>query len=226
MSDKIVRIGGASGAWGDSPMAIPQLLEADVQYLMMDYLAEVTMSLLARARMKDPEAGYPPDVISYLKPSLPEIARRGQAIPSHFRVCFASGQTESPLYRWALHLGGIPILHKTGGKSCPDFNFAAIFRFGQLNDPKCRVFPPRCAAHGPIAAGMGDENNRDSTTPQLQQPRQHQFPGISVVFSKPGKQARKVVEEKNFDSIAFAFFEHRSLRRVIREIQNLAGEVK
>ena len=77
MSDKIVRIGGASGAWGDSPMAIPQLLGADVQYLMMDYLAEVTMSLLARARMKDPEAGYPPDVIDYLKPSLPEIARRG-----------------------------------------------------------------------------------------------------------------------------------------------------
>ncbi len=77
MSDKIVRIGGASGAWGDSPMAIPQLLGADVQYPMMDYLAEVTMSLLARARMKDPEAGYPPDVIGYLKPSLPEIARRG-----------------------------------------------------------------------------------------------------------------------------------------------------
>ena len=39
MTDKIVRI-AASGAWGDSPMAIPQLLGADVQYLMMDYLAE------------------------------------------------------------------------------------------------------------------------------------------------------------------------------------------
>jgi hypothetical protein len=83
MSDKIVRIGGASGAWGDSPMAIPQLLGADVQYLMMDYLAEVTMSLLARARMKDPEAGYPPDVIGYLKPSLPEIARRGIKVASN-----------------------------------------------------------------------------------------------------------------------------------------------
>ena len=51
MAEKIVNIGGASGAWGDSPMAIPQLLTADVHYLMMDYLAEVTMSLLARARM-------------------------------------------------------------------------------------------------------------------------------------------------------------------------------
>ena len=41
--DRIIRIGGAGGAWGDSPMAIPQLLQADVQYLMMDYLAEVTI---------------------------------------------------------------------------------------------------------------------------------------------------------------------------------------
>ncbi len=83
MSDKIVRIGGASGAWGDSPMAVPQLLRADVNYLMMDYLAEVTMSLLARAKMKDPNAGFPPDFVGYLKRSLPEIARRNIRIVSN-----------------------------------------------------------------------------------------------------------------------------------------------
>jgi hypothetical protein len=71
------RIGGASGAWGDSPQAIGQLLEAGVDALVMDYLAEVTMSLLARARLKDPAAGFPPDFIAYLKPHLPAIARRG-----------------------------------------------------------------------------------------------------------------------------------------------------
>jgi len=77
VSDKIVRIGGASGAWGDSPMAIPQLLTAELDYLMMDYLAEVTMSLLARARMKDPAGGFPPDCIAYLKPNLKELTQRG-----------------------------------------------------------------------------------------------------------------------------------------------------
>jgi hypothetical protein len=72
-----VRIGGASGAWGDSPGAIPQLLSGPVDYLMMDYLAEVSMSLLARARLKDPTSGFPPDFIAYLRGSLVEIASRG-----------------------------------------------------------------------------------------------------------------------------------------------------
>jgi hypothetical protein len=73
MSERVVRIGGASGAWGDSPMAIGQLLREGVDYLIMDYLAEVTMSLLARAKKKSPEGGYPPDFVAYLEPHLKTI---------------------------------------------------------------------------------------------------------------------------------------------------------
>lgn len=76
MEPKIIRIGGASGAWGDSPGAFAQLLGAGVDYLMMDYLAEVSMSLLARARMKDPAAGYPPDAVAYIGDVLPELAAK------------------------------------------------------------------------------------------------------------------------------------------------------
>ena len=83
MVEKLVRIGGASGAWGDSPGAIDQLLGADVNYLMMDYLAEVTMSLLARARMKDPSSGYAPDAVAYLTPALPAIAKQKVRIVSN-----------------------------------------------------------------------------------------------------------------------------------------------
>lgn len=83
MSERIVRIGGASGAWGDSPIAIGQLIQTEVDYLMMDYLAEVTMSLLARARIKDPEAGYPPDFVAYLKPHLKQIVHRGIKVVSN-----------------------------------------------------------------------------------------------------------------------------------------------
>jgi len=77
MNARLVRIGGASGAWGDSPRAIPQLLAAEPDYLMMDYLSEVTMSLLARARIAKPEAGFPLDFILYLQPHLAHIAARG-----------------------------------------------------------------------------------------------------------------------------------------------------
>jgi hypothetical protein len=83
MTERIVRIGGASGAWGDSPRAIGQLLGESVDYLMMDYLAEVTMSLLAKARLKHPAGGYPPDFIGYLKPHLAELARRGIKVVSN-----------------------------------------------------------------------------------------------------------------------------------------------
>jgi hypothetical protein len=50
---------------------------------MMDYLAEVSMSLLARARQKMPDAGFPPDFVAYLKDYLPEIARRGIRVVSN-----------------------------------------------------------------------------------------------------------------------------------------------
>ena len=73
MSERKIVIGGASGGWGDSPRAVPQLLRERPDYLMMDYLAEVTMSLLARARQKDPELGYVPDFISFLGPYLGEL---------------------------------------------------------------------------------------------------------------------------------------------------------
>lgn len=77
---KQVVIGGASGAWGDSPTALGQLLPENPDYLIMDYLAEVTMSLLARARAKDPDHGYPPDFIRFLAPHLAEIKERGVKI--------------------------------------------------------------------------------------------------------------------------------------------------
>ena len=82
-SKSLVRIGGASGAWGDSPGAIRQLLTEPVDYLMMDYLAEVSLSLLARARMKAPESGFPPDFIAYLKDALVEIKQRGIRVVSN-----------------------------------------------------------------------------------------------------------------------------------------------
>jgi hypothetical protein len=85
MSNEIIRIGGASGFWGESSLATPQLLQAgNLDFIVYDYLAEITMSLQARARAQAPQLGYATDFIdATLKPNFPEIARQGVKLISN-----------------------------------------------------------------------------------------------------------------------------------------------
>lgn len=81
---KIVRIGGAAGFWGDSPEGARQLVtRGNIDYLVFDYLAEITLALLARIRAKKPDLGYVPDFVEVVGGLLPEIAARGIRVVSN-----------------------------------------------------------------------------------------------------------------------------------------------
>lgn len=79
MNTRKVRIGGGAGYWGDTAFGPEQLVhDGEVQYLVFDYLAEVTMAILAKARAKDAQAGYATDFVTQvIGPLAPEIKRRG-----------------------------------------------------------------------------------------------------------------------------------------------------
>jgi hypothetical protein len=83
--DPIVRIGGASGFWGDSSVGAPQLVASgQIDYLVFDYLAELTMSILAGARLKKPELGYATDFVSVaMRAVLKDVVAKGIRVVSN-----------------------------------------------------------------------------------------------------------------------------------------------
>jgi hypothetical protein len=84
MTRETVRIGCASAFWGDSTAGVEQLVRrGEIDFLVFDYLAEITMSLLARARARKPELGYVPDFVEAIAPLLPEIKQKGIRIVSN-----------------------------------------------------------------------------------------------------------------------------------------------
>ena len=75
-----IRIGNAQAFWGDRSSAAAEMLarEPGLDYLTLDYLAEVSMSLLAKERERDPAAGYPRDFVEVVRSLAPYWAGGGR----------------------------------------------------------------------------------------------------------------------------------------------------
>ncbi|SMF04566.1 Protein of unknown function [Tistlia consotensis] len=76
---ELLRIGGGAGFWGDSPEGPAQLVRSGgIDVLLLDYLAEITLSIMARMKARRPEAGYATDFVDLvMAPLAREIAARG-----------------------------------------------------------------------------------------------------------------------------------------------------
>ncbi len=78
---RTISIGNAGGYWGDDPNALErQVFGGRLDYITMDFLAEITMSILQKQRSGDAEAGYARDFLPMLKKVLPKLMADGTTI--------------------------------------------------------------------------------------------------------------------------------------------------
>ena len=81
---EIVRVASGQGFWGDLLTApVDQIRGGPVDYLMLDYLAEVTMSIMQKQRARDPQAGYARDFVSLMREILPDCVKRNIKVLSN-----------------------------------------------------------------------------------------------------------------------------------------------
>ncbi len=73
-----IRIASGQGFWGDLQRApIDQVRNGQIDYMMLDYLAEVTMSIMQKQKLKDPKLGYAKDLVQLFDEILPDIIKKG-----------------------------------------------------------------------------------------------------------------------------------------------------
>lgn len=146
MPDRPVRIANCSGFYGDRAAALREVVSGGpVDVVTGDYLAEVTMMVLAKARLKDPAAGYATTFLPQLEPVLAEIAQRGIKV-----VVNAGGLNPgglAALVRTAIARSGVPlrVAHVEGDDVLP--------RVGELALPHLVSGQPLAEwSHEPVTA--------------------------------------------------------------------------
>jgi hypothetical protein len=84
MTQRTVRVAAGQGFWGDWLEApVRQVQGGPIDYLMLDYLAEVTMSIMQKQKSRDPKLGYARDFVPLMERILPDVAAKGIRVTSN-----------------------------------------------------------------------------------------------------------------------------------------------
>ena len=119
-ADRVVRVASGQGFWGDWQEAPKlQVKHGPIDYLMLDYLAEITMSILQKQRQRDPESGYARDFVDLALDLAPDLVQKGVRVltnaggvnPGACREALVAGlrdvPTERPLRIATVHGDGL-----------------------------------------------------------------------------------------------------------------------
>ena len=100
-----VRVASGQGFWGDLLTApVDQVRNGPIDYLMLDYLAEVTMSIMQKQRARDPQAGYAKDFVALMREILPDCVEKNIKVLSNAGGVNVSGCAEA-IRQAAIDLG-------------------------------------------------------------------------------------------------------------------------
>ena len=118
--DRTVRVASGQGFWGDWQEAPKlQVRHGPIDYLMLDYLAEITMSIMQKQRQRDPESGYARDFVDLVLDVAPDLVQQGVRVltnaggvnPEACREALVAGlrdvRTERPLKIATVHGDGL-----------------------------------------------------------------------------------------------------------------------
>jgi len=102
---KKVRVASGQGFWGDLLTApVDQVRNGPIDYLMLDYLAEVTMSIMQKQRARDPQAGYAKDFVALMREILPDCVEKNIKVLSNAGGVNVAGCAEA-IKQTAVDLG-------------------------------------------------------------------------------------------------------------------------
>jgi len=118
-----VRVAGGQGFYGDSVSSLPSVLDAGADYVCLEALAELTLAILQKDRLRDPAAGYARDLPRYLQVALPYVVQgRTKIITNAGGINPVAAGLEAAKVAAQLGLGGLRIATVTGDDLMPSLD--------------------------------------------------------------------------------------------------------